>query len=388
MIDVYLCAMEEKALEHYLDNSATTVVSEKSAVKAYKIMTEIYGNPSSLHLKGMQAEQELVLARKNVCSKLGASSDEIFFTSGGTEANNTVLFGVAQAKKRRGNKIIISSVEHSSIIESASKLESDGFDVVKISPREDGIIHTEDVLAEVDDKTILVSIMCVNNETGAIMPVDEIFSAVKDKNSDVLCHTDAVQAFGKIHLNAKKLSVDFISVSGHKIHAPKGVGALFVKKGTRLVPLHYGGEQEKKIRPGTESIPLIGAMGVACSEFAIDENFEKILELNKYAVEKLLKINGVSINSPENALPYVLNISAGKVRSETMLHFLEELNVFVSSGSACAKGKPSHVLSAMGLSRDRADSALRISFSKYNNKEDIDVLCRGIETGLSVLAHR
>lgn len=388
MLDVYLCAMEEKALEHYLDNSATTVVSEKSAVKAYKIMTEIYGNPSSLHLKGMQAEQELVLARKNVCSKLGASSDEIFFTSGGTEANNTVLFGVAQAKKRRGNKIIISSVEHSSIIESASKLESDGFDVVKISPREDGIIHTEDVLAEVDDKTILVSIMCVNNETGAIMPVDEIFSAVKDKNSDVLCHTDAVQAFGKIHLNAKKLSVDFISVSGHKIHAPKGVGALFVKKGTRLVPLHYGGEQEKKIRPGTESIPLIGAMGVACSEFAIDENFEKILELNKYAVEKLLKINGVSINSPENALPYVLNISAGKVRSETMLHFLEELNVFVSSGSACAKGKPSHVLSAMGLSRDRADSALRISFSKYNNKEDIDVLCRGIETGLSVLAHR
>lgn len=375
-------------MEHYLDNSATTVVSEKSAVKAYKIMTEIYGNPSSLHLKGMQAEDELVSARKIVSSKLGAMSEELFFTSGGTEANNTVLFGVAQAKKRRGNKIIISLVEHSSIMESAQKLENDGFDVVRISPREDGMIHTEDVLSEVDNKTILVSIMCVNNETGAIMPVSEIFSAVKEKNREALCHTDAVQAFGKIHINAKRLGADFISVSGHKIHAPKGVGALYVRKGARLVPLHYGGEQEKKIRPGTESLPLIGAMGVACGEFSIDSNLEKIKELNSYAREKLLGIDGVSINSPDNALPYVLNISAGKVRSETMLHFLEELDVFISSGSACAKGKPSHVLSAMGLSRDRADSALRISFSKYNNKEDIDVLCRGIETGLSVLAHR
>lgn len=375
-------------MEHYLDNSATTVVSEKSAEKAYKIMTEIYGNPSSLHLKGMQAEDELIVARKNVSSKLGAMSEEIFFTSGGTEANNTVLFGVAQAKKRRGNRIIISSVEHSSIIESAQKLENDGFDVVRISPREDGVIHVEDVLSAVDEKTILLSIMCVNNETGAIMPVSEIFSAVKEKNSEVMCHTDAVQAFGKIALNAKRLGADFISVSGHKIHAPKGVGALYIRKGARLVPLHYGGEQEKKIRPGTESLPLIGAMGVACSEFAIESNLEKIQELNRYAKEKLLAIDGVSINSPENALPYVLNISAGRVRSETMLHFLEELDVFVSSGSACSKGKPSHVLSAMGLSRDRADSALRISFSKYNNKEDIDVLCRGIETGLSVLAHR
>lgn len=375
-------------MEHYLDNSATTVVSEKSAEKAYKIMTEIYGNPSSLHLKGMQAEDELIVARKNVSSKLGAMSEEIFFTSGGTEANNTVLFGVAQAKKRRGNRIIISSVEHSSIIESAQKLENDGFDVVRISPREDGVIHVEDVLSAVDEKTILVSIMCVNNETGAIMPVSEIFSAVNEKNSEVMCHTDAVQAFGKIALNAKRLGADFISVSGHKIHAPKGVGALYIRKGARLVPLHYGGEQEKKIRPGTESLPLIGAMGVACSEFAIESNLEKIQELNRYAKEKLLAIDGVSINSPENALPYVLNISAGRVRSETMLHFLEELDVFVSSGSACSKGKPSHVLSAMGLSRDRADSALRISFSKYNNKEDIDVLCRGIETGLSVLAHR
>lgn len=384
---IFMC-IGGKDLEHYLDNSATTVVSQKSAEKAYRIMTEVYGNPSSLHLKGMQAENELVSARKIISKSLGTTSEEVFFTSGGTEANNTVLFGVAQAKKRQGKKIIISSVEHSSIMESAIKLENDGYEVARISPRSDGIIHPEDVVNEVDDNTILVSVMLVNNETGAIMPVSEIFSAVKDKNPNVICHTDAVQAFGKLAVNAKRLAADLISVTAHKIHAPKGVGALYIRKGVRIIPRQYGGEQEKKIRPGTESLPLIAAFGVACSEFDIDANYAKVKELNDYAREKLLKIEGVSINSPENALPYVLNISAGKVRSETMLHFLEELDVFISSGSACAKGKPSYVLSSMGLSKDRADSALRISFSKYNNKEDIDILCTGIETGLSVLAHR
>ena len=375
-------------LEHYLDNSATTVVSENSAKKAYEIMTRNYGNPSSLHTKGMQAEQELINARKMVARTMGATSDELFFTSGGTEANNTALFGACEAKKRRGNKIVISSVEHSSIMESALKLENDGYEVVRISPRSDGIVCAEDVVNAVDENTVLVSVMLVNNETGAIMPIPEIFSAVKEKNPDTVCHTDAVQAFGKIDVNAKRLNADLISVSAHKVHAPKGVGALYVKKGLRIIPRQYGGEQEKKIRMGTEALPLIGAFGVAVSEFNIVENFKNIKKLNEYAKEKLLQIKGVSINSPENALPYVLNISAGKVRSETMLHFLEELDVFVSSGSACAKGKPSHVLSAMGISKDMADSALRISFSKYNTTEDVDALCKGVEMGLSVLAHR
>ena len=375
-------------MEHYLDNSATTAVSAKAAEKAYRIMVENYGNPSSLHLKGMQAEQELEAARRSVARALGAQIEEIFFTSGGTEANNTALFGIAQAKKRRGNRIIISSIEHSSVIEAAKRLENDGFEVVKILPDSDGVITPESVLREVDGNTILVSVMCVNNEIGAVMPVGEIFSAVKEKNSEVICHTDAVQAFGKIPLNARRLSADLITVSAHKVHAPKGCGALYIKKSIRIVPHQYGGEQEKKIRPGTEALPLIAAFGVACEEFAIEENYGAVSELNAYAREKLLAIDGVTVNSPENALPYVLNISAGRVRSETMLHFLEELDVFVSSGSACAKGKPSHVLSAMGLSGERADSALRISFSKYNSKDDIDALCKGIETGLSVLAHR
>lgn len=375
-------------MEHYLDNSATTKVSQKAAEKAFEIMTENYGNPSSLHLRGMYAEQELVKARKEVAGRLGATADEIYFTSGGTEANNLAIFGVAEAKKRRGRRIVVSAVEHSSIMESAKKLEDNGFDVVRIMPREDGTIHKEDVLENVDENTILVSVMCVNNETGAIMNISDIFSAVKAKNSDVICHTDAVQAFGKISLSASRLHADLISVSGHKIHAPKGVGAIFVKKGVRLVPLHYGGEQEKKLRPGTEAIPLIAAMGVACGEFNIDKNYDYVSKLNSYAREKLLKIDGVVLNSPENALPYVLNISVGKVRSETMLHFLENLEVYVSSGSACAKGKPSYVLESMNIGRDRADSALRISFSKLNTEEDIDALCEGIEKGLKTLAHK
>lgn len=375
-------------MEHYLDNSATTAVSEKAAEKAYRVMVENYGNPSSLHLKGLQAERELEAARKTVARALGAQSEEVFFTSGGTEANNTALFGAAQARKRRGNKIVISAVEHSSVLEAAQKLENDGFEVVRVLPGADGVIRTEDVLSAVDGDTVLASVMRVNNETGAVMPVDEIFSAVKEKNKDIICHTDAVQAFGKIAVNAKKLCADLITVSAHKVHAPKGCGALYIKKGVRIVPRQYGGEQEKKIRPGTEALPLIAAFGTACGEFSIDKNYGKTAELNAYARQRLLEIGGVSINSPNGALPYVLNISAGNVRSETMLHFLEELGVFVSSGSACAKGKPSHVLSAMGLSKERADSALRISFSKYSCKDDVDALCKGVEKGISVLAHR
>ncbi len=375
-------------MEHYLDNSATTVVSQKAAEAALRIMTRNYGNPSSLHLKGMQAEAELTKARKIIAGALGAMPEEVYFTSGGTEANNTALFGAAQAKKRRGNKIVISSVEHSSIMEAADKLEKDGFEVVRVALQSDGIIHADDIVRVVDDNTVLVSVMTVNNETGAVMPVENIFSAVKDKNSEILCHTDAVQAFGKLKINAKRLNADLISVSAHKVHAPKGCGALFVRKGVRIIPHQYGGEQEKKLRPGTEALPLIAAFGVAVSEFDIDANFNIVSDLSAYAKERLPEIDGVRINSPENHLPYVLNISAGRVRSETMLHFLEELDVFVSSGSACAKGKPSHVLSAMGLDKNRADSAIRISFSKYNTKEDLDALCSGIRTGLETLAHR
>lgn len=375
-------------MEHYLDNSATTRVSKIAADKAYEIMTEIYGNPSSLHLMGMNAEKELELARKRVSSALGAAAEEVFFTSGGTEANNTALFGAAYARRRSGKRIVVSSVEHSSVLEAAARLEQEGFEVVRISPQSDGRIHAEDVAEAVNDETILVSVMLVNNETGAVMPVREIFEAARDKNDKVICHTDAVQAFGKLDFSPRKLGADLLSVSAHKVHAPKGCGALYIKRRVRIIPRQFGGEQEKKIRPGTEALPLIAAFGAACDEFDIKGNGERIAALNSYARQRLLEIDGVVINSPENALPYVLNISAGRVRSETMLHFLEDREIYVSSGSACAKGKPSHVLSAMGIDRERADSALRISFSKLNDTEDVDALCEGLAAGLKTLAHR
>ncbi len=375
-------------MEHYLDNSATTVVSPSVAEKAFKVMTEIYGNPSSLHTKGIEAEKELEQARKALAERLGAQHEEIFFTSGGTEANNLAIFGAAEAKKRSGKRIVVSSAEHSSVLEAAKHLEQNGWDVVYITPCADGTISPGDVAEQVDKNTTLVSVMYVNNETGAVNPVDEIFELARLKNPDIICHTDAVQAFGKLEIKAKRLGADLISVSGHKVFAPKGVGAIYIKRGVRLVSRQFGGEQEKKVRPGTEPLPLIAAFGEACAEFDIKENYRLVSELKNYAVQRLSEIDGVLFNSPENALPYVLNITAGRVRSETMLHFLEEREVYVSSGSACAKGKPSHVLSAMGIDKKRADSALRISFSKHNTKEDIDALCEGIREGLEVLAHR
>ena len=375
-----------KAL-HYLDNSATTRVSPEAAQKALEMMTEVFANPSSLHAFGRRAEVEVETARRAVAAQLGCSDEEILFTSGGTEANNLALFGIAEARKRQRKKIIVSSVEHSSVLEAAKKLENDGFTVVYISPRADGVIHPGDVAAEVDGNTAFVSVMRVNNETGAVMPVAEIFEEVRDVDPDVICHTDAVQAFGKLPCRVKKLGADLLTVSAHKVHAPKGCGALFVRKGVRLVPRQYGGEQQKKRRPGTEAAQNIAAFGVACAQFDIAKNSEYVRQLNAYAKEKLLSIEGVVLNSPENALPYVLNITAGRVRSETMLHHLEKREIYLSSGSACAKGKPSHVLSAMGYDKQRADSALRVSFSKYNTKEDIDALAEGIADGLQTLAH-
>ena len=372
---------------HYLDNSATTMVSPEAAKKALEMMTEVFANPSSLHAFGIRAEAEVEAARKAVAAQLGCSDEEILFTSGGTEANNLALFGVAEARKRRCRKIVVSSVEHSSVIEAAKKLENDGFTVVYGAPRAAGIIHPEDVAAAVGDDTSLVSVMRVNNETGAVMPVADIFEEVRDVNPDVICHTDAVQAFGKLECKVKKLGADLLTVSAHKVHAPKGCGALYIKKGVRLVPRQYGGEQQKKRRPGTEAAQTIAAFGVACEQFDIRANAAYVRQLNDYAKEKLLAIEGVVLNSPADALPYVLNITAGRVRSETMLHHLEKREIYLSSGSACAKGKPSHVLSAMGYDKDRADSALRVSFSKYNTKEDIDALAEGIAIGLRTLAH-
>lgn len=380
--------MGDYDLEHYLDNSATTKVSETAAKKVYKMMTENYGNPSSLHTRGIKAEDELISARYSIAKALGVTSAEIYFTSGGTEANNLAVFGTVNRLKKRGNKIVTTAFEHSSVYESVKHLEENGFQTVYVKPDENGHFSIEDFENAIDKNTILVSVMAVNNELGTILPIERLKKIIEKKQSPALLHCDCVQAFGKIPLKLSKIGVDLASVSGHKVHAPKGTGALFVRKNLHIKPLFFGGEQEKKLRPGTEALPLITGFSQAVKEFDIIKNYNYIKELNAYAKKRLLELDDIVINSPEDALPYIINFSALGIRSETMLHFLAQKEIYVSSGSACAKGKPSHVLSAAGLSRERADSALRVSFCELNTKEDIDALISALKEGLNTLARR
>ncbi len=373
-------------MEIYLDNSATTRICSEAVRKMTYVINNIYGNPSSLHSKGLEAEHEITLARKTIADVLGVDFRELYFTSGGTEANNLAVFGAARAKRRVGNRIVTTAAEHSSVFESCKALEDEGFEVVYLEPDESGNISEEDIFNAVDEKTVLVSVMIVNNETGAIFPVECIKNIIKKKNSPALFHCDAVQAFGKIPVKPYRIGCDLLTVSSHKIHGPKGSGALFVKKGTFIRPILYGGEQERKIRPGTEALPLICGFGAAAGDIGIiPKNLQAVGELRDYTLGRLRKIEGVKINSPENALPYIINISAVGVRSETMLHFLEKKEIYISSGSACAKGKKSHVLSSMGISPERIDSALRISFSKYSSREEADAFLSALEEGLGTL---
>lgn len=374
--------------EHYLDNSATTRVSEKASEKAMEIMTTEYANPSSLHSFGFRAAKELEKAREQVAKALGSDSSEIYFTSGGTEANNLAILGAVQAHRRKGNRIVTTAMEHSSVYETMQSLSKEGFEVIFVKPDAQGHIDPTQVVNAVNDKTILVSVMLINNETGAVNPVREIFSAIKRKNPDTILHTDCVQALGKTELKAKKLFCDLLSVSGHKVHAPKGVGALYIRKGVRILPRTFGGEQEKKIRTGTESMPLICAFGTACEEIDTEKNQENANKLNTYLREKLSSLPEVIINSPIDASPFVLNFSVKGIRSETMLHHLAASGVYVSSGSACSKGAKSHVLASMGLADDIIDSAIRTSFSKYNNISDCDALVASLSEGINTLAKR
>lgn len=373
-------------VEHYLDNSATTAVSEAAANKALFMMTNEYGNPSSLHKKGLSAELELIKAKEIIADSLCVESDEIYFTSGSTESNNTAVFGVAQAKRRNGKKIVTTAIEHSSMMESLKKLENDGFEVVYLIPDKNGVVPLSAFEEAVDESTILVSVMAVNNETGSIQNIERISKIVRRKNPDAHFHCDCVQAYGKMPLKLKKWNVDSACVSAHKVHGPKGVGALYIRKGARVLPLLYGGEQQKKVRPGTECAPLIAAFSVCVSEFDIASNREHVRNLRDYLVEELSKLDSITINSSKEALPYVLNISVDGIKSETMLHHLEEDGVYVSSSSACAKGKRSYVLKAMGLSDRLIDSSLRISFSKYNTKDDVDAFLASLKSGIDSLS--
>lgn len=373
---------------HYLDNSATTRVSENAAKKAYALMTEEFANPSSLHSMGFRASKELENARDTVASALGAESSEIIFTSGGSEANCLAILGAAHAHKKRGGRIVTSALEHSSVYDTMLHLKEEGFDVVFLPTKAGGKIDIDAAFEAIDERTILVSLMHTNNEVGIINPVEELKKIIKHKNSPALIHVDAVQAFGKTDIKVSRTGCDLLTVSSHKIHGPKGVGALYIRKGVRILPLTFGGKQERKLRPGTEALPLIGAFGEAVKELNIKGTTEHVRALNTYLREQLSEIDGIVINSPEDASPYILNFSTCAVRSETMLHHLAARDVFVSSGSACSKGGKSHVLEALSLPDEVADTAIRVSFSKHNTKDDCDALIEGIRDGLSTLARR
>ena len=370
-------------IEAYLDNSATTQVDERVARAALSAMCENYGNPSSLHGKGLAAELAVKVARGQVAASLGAKDDKIIFTSGGTEANNLALFGSVGSAAKRGMKIVTTAYEHASVLQSCEELAKRGCEVVYIKPSGDGNITVSEVLAAVDERTVLVSVMLVNNEIGAVLPLEKIARGVRQKNSKTIIHCDAVQAYGKLPIKVKALGVDLLTVSGHKIYAPKGVGALYVAKGTHLAPLVFGGGQERGLRVGTEAVSGIVALGCAAeliNPVRAQQNTEVLAGSLLAGVQNMREVH---INSPKDAIPSIVNLSIMGIRSEIMLHYMSERGVFVSSGSACGRNEKSHVLSSMGLKNEVIDSALRISFGKYNTSEDvarfITVLKQGIK---------
>lgn len=309
---------------------------------------------------------------------LSCREDEIFFTSCGTESNNTALICGARKLKKRGKKIVSTKIEHPSVLNTLKFLEQEGFEIVLIEPNHDGTISQEKFKEAITADTILVSCMLVNNETGAILPVEKIKGFVDAVKSPALIHCDASQAFGKMPISVNSLKVDMLTASGHKIHAPKGVGLLYKSKKLHIEPLIFGGNQESGLRSGTEATPAIAGLLGALQELDIAKQSKHVSQLNLAARQKLSRIDGVVINSPENALPNILNLSVTGYRSETLLHFLESKGIYVSSGSACSKGQQSHVLTSMGLDKKIADSALRISFSRYNTLQDVDCLADAI----------
>ncbi|MCM1054832.1 MAG: cysteine desulfurase [Bacteroides sp.] len=357
----------------YLDNAATTKPCGEATEAVLACAAGCFGNPSSLHHMGVRAEELVNSAKTSILKRLGREGD-IFFTSGATESNNLALFGTAEALKRRGSRIVTTAIEHPSVSEPIKKLSERGFEVISLKPRDFGELE-EAAIEAVDEKTVLVSVMAVNNETGFVIDTKRVYEGVKRKNPGCTVHTDGVQGFCKVPLYG-----DTISLSGHKLHALKGIGALYKSKDVRALPLVYGGGQQKGMRSGTEPVELIASLKAAVE--AYPDNVTKFSELRHRLAEHLKRLDRVIINSPENGISNILNFSVLGVRSEIMLHFLEEREIYVSSGSACSKGKLSPVLDAFGFSRERADSAIRVSFCRDNTEAETDLLAEALEAGI------
>ncbi len=362
--------MTKNQQEIYFDNSGTTPVTEPVAELAYRLMREEFGNPSAAYARGIRAEKLLAEARRRVAETLDVNPAEIFFTSGGTEADNLALRGVMQANRRRGKHLIVSAVEHPAVLNTAKALEDEGYAVDYLPVDANCQVDARDLQKLLRPETVLVSVMLVNNEVGAVQPIAELSHVLKDAKSPALLHVDAVQGYGKMVVSVPKLGADLLSVSGHKFHAPKGTGFLYIRNGVHITPQMTGGGQEAGMRCGTENMPGICALGLAAKMAydELDERLERVAEVKEALLNDLGDFPGWQLNSPEGALPNVVNISFEGVKSEVLLHMLEEEGLLVSAGSACAakRDKLSHVLQAMGYDRPRIEGAIRFSFSYLN----------------------
>ena len=380
-------------MQAYLDNSATTVCEPRVVEKVVQMMSEIFGNPSAMHNKGVEAENYVKEAKEIIAKTMKVQEKEILFTSGGTESNNLAIMGCAAANHRMGKHLITTKIEHPSVGNVMKHMEEEGYEVTYLPVDENGIVKLDKLKAALRPDTMLVSVMHVNNEIGAVQPIEEISKLVKANNKATLFHVDAIQGYGKYRIYPKKMGIDLLSVSGHKIHGPKGVGFLYVDSKVKIKPILFGGGQQRDLRSGTENVPGIVGLAEAAKEIYTDfENkIDQLYDVKAYFVEKVMELENVKINglTGRDAAPHVVSVSFPGIRSEVLLHSLEDREIYASAGSACASNKPavSATLKAIDAPKEHLDSTLRFSFSVHTTKEDIDY-CMEVLKGLLPMLRR
>ncbi len=377
--------------EIYLDNSATTRCYPAVADLVSRVMREDYGNPSSMHKKGIEAERYLRTAREIIAGNLKVNEKELYFTSGGTESDNLALIGAALANQRAGKHLITTCIEHPAVLNTMKYLEEQGFRVTYLPVDETGVVRLSDLEEALCEETILVSVMYVNNEIGSRQPVEEIGKLLKNRERPVLFHVDAVQAYGKYRIYPKRLGIDLMSLSGHKIHGPKGIGLLYAGEKVKIRPILFGGGQQKDLRSGTENVPGIAGLGEAVREIYTDFNgkIQRMYELKERFVEGVKELPGTTVNGPSHrdGAPHIVSVSFAGVRSEVLLHALEEKGIYVSAGSACASNHPavSGTLKAIGVKGELLESTVRFSFSEFTTREEAEECLKALGELLPLL---
>ncbi len=378
-------------MEIYLDNSATTRCFDSVVQVMNKVYLQDYGNPSSMHNKGVEAEKYIRDAKEVIAKNLKVNAKEIYFTSGGTESDNTAIIGAALANHRAGRHIITTKMEHPAVLQSMKYLENQGFRVTYLPVNANGVVSLEDIQKAISPDTILVSIMHTNNEIGSVQPIAEIGALIKKRKPNVIFHVDAVQGYGKYHIYPKRMGIDLLSVSGHKIHGPKGIGFLYVNEKVKLQPMVLGGGQQGGMRSGTENVPGIAGIAKAVEEIYtnMEEEVERLYELREYFIDGLSKIDKIRVNGAtgRSGAPHIVSVSVKGVRAEVLLHALEEKGICVSAGSACASNKntTSATLRAIGLEKEYMDATLRFSFSVFTTKQEIDITLAALEELIPML---